>query len=137
MLESALVEVLSETSKGAIRAHVWSDMHETHPFALQKIRWCHIEHETITFGRRRNDSMYRMAIFLVWRNDIELRREKRCRSTPAMLIGPVSHPCWHEGDGPGGNNIREDASDAPSVAARSRRHYADLATDQRSPRGWE
>jgi hypothetical protein len=45
------------------------------------MRHCLKEHtrETIAFGRRRNDSMYRMAIFLVWRNDIELRRKKRCR----------------------------------------------------------
>jgi hypothetical protein len=31
--------------------------------------------------------MDRMTIFLVWRNDIELRRKKRCRATPAMLKG--------------------------------------------------
>ena len=53
------------------------------------IRHCLKDHtrETIGFGKRRQHSIYRLAIFLVWRNYIKLRREKRCRSTPAMLLG--------------------------------------------------
>ena len=31
--------------------------------------------------------MYRLAIYLVWRNYIKLRRERRCRETPAMVLG--------------------------------------------------
>ena len=129
-LMKAVVEVVSETVRGAVWAHVWSDKHKTYPFALKKIRWCHFDHETvdsreprtywnplfevnlldmlmrhclkdhtretIAFGRRRNNSMYRMAIFLVWRNYIKLRREKRCRSTPAMLKGLTDHPLTEE-----------------------------------------
>jgi hypothetical protein len=40
--------------------------------------------------------MDRMAIFLVWRNDIELRRKWRCRATPAMLKGLTDHPLTEE-----------------------------------------
>ncbi len=43
--------------------------------------------ETIAFGKRRQHSIYRAAIMLVWRNYIKLRRERRCRETPAMLLG--------------------------------------------------
>jgi transposase-like protein len=55
------------------------------------LRHCLKDHtrETIAFGRRRQHSIYRMAIFLVWRNYIKLRRERRCEVTPAMLIGVV------------------------------------------------
>ena len=55
------------------------------------LRHCLKDHtrETIAFGKRRQHSVYRMAIFTVWRNCIELRREKRCRQTPAMMLGVV------------------------------------------------
>jgi hypothetical protein len=58
------------------------------------IRHCLKDHtrETIGFGKRRQHSLYRLAIFLVWRNYIKLRRERRCRSTPAMLVGLLSRP---------------------------------------------
>ena len=53
------------------------------------LRHCLKDHtrETIAFAKRRQHSMYRLAIFVVWRNCIKLRREKRCRETPAMLRG--------------------------------------------------
>jgi len=53
------------------------------------LRHCLKNHtrETIGFCRRRQDSIYRMAIMLVWRNYIKLRRERRCSVTPAMLLG--------------------------------------------------
>ena len=129
-LRRALVEVLSVSLKGAIRAHVCSDKHKTYPFALRKVRFCEIEHETVDsraartgrnplfeintldllvrhclkdhtrqtigFGRRRQHSIYRLAIFLVWRNYIKLRREKRCRRTPAMVIGLLDKPLREE-----------------------------------------
>ena len=117
----AMVEVLSTSLAGAIKAQVWSDKHTMYPHAIRRIRFCEVEHktvdsrakrtrqnplfeincldmlirhclkdhtrETIGFGKRRQHSIYRLAIFLVWRNYIKLRREKRCRSTPAMLLG--------------------------------------------------
>jgi len=43
--------------------------------------------ETIAFGKRGQHSLYRFAIFVVWRNYIKLRRERRCRETPAMMLG--------------------------------------------------
>lgn len=43
--------------------------------------------ETIAFSRRRQESAYRMAVFLVWKNFQKHRWEKKCRQTPAMLIG--------------------------------------------------
>ena len=43
--------------------------------------------ETIAFSRRRADSAYRLSVFTVWRNCIKRRWEKRCRQTPAMLLG--------------------------------------------------
>ena len=62
------------------------------------LRHCLKDHtrETIAFGRRRQHSVYRMAIFLVWRNYIKLRRERRCEQTPAMLIGLVERRLTEE-----------------------------------------
>ena len=120
-LMRALVEVLSVSLRGAVQAHVWSDKHQTYPFAIAKVRSCEVVHEridsraprtvhnplfevnlldmlvrhclkdhtreTIASGKRRQHSLYRLAIFLVWRNYIKLRREKRCGQTPAMAMG--------------------------------------------------
>jgi hypothetical protein len=43
--------------------------------------------ETIAQSKRRQGSAERLAVFLVWRNYIKWRWEKRCRKTPAMLKG--------------------------------------------------
>ncbi len=43
--------------------------------------------ETIAFSKRRQASAERMAVFLVWKNYVKHRFEKRCRKTPAMLCG--------------------------------------------------
>ncbi len=43
--------------------------------------------ETIAWPKRRNASALRLAIFLVWRNWVNWRWQKRCRGTPAMLAG--------------------------------------------------
>jgi transposase-like protein len=43
--------------------------------------------ETIAFAKRRQESAYRLAIFVCWKNVGKRRWEKRCRSTPAMLLG--------------------------------------------------
>ena len=62
------------------------------------IRHCLKDHtrETIAFGKRRQHSMYRLAIYLVWRNYIKLRRERRCRQTPAMVVGLVDRRLTEE-----------------------------------------
>jgi len=62
------------------------------------LRHCLKEHtrETIAFAKRRQHSIYRMAIMLVWRNYVKLRREKRCRETPAMLVGLTDRPLEEE-----------------------------------------
>ena len=62
------------------------------------LRHCLKDHtrETIAFGRRRQHSLYRLAIFVVWRNCIKLRREKRCRQTPAMVLGVVDRRLTEE-----------------------------------------
>jgi hypothetical protein len=117
----AVIEVLTTSLAGAIKAHVWSDKHRVYPVAIRRLTGCEINHstidsrvkrtrsnplfeincldmlirhclkdhtrETIAFGKRRQHSMYRLAIFLVWRNYIKRRRENRCAETPAMLIG--------------------------------------------------
>jgi len=51
------------------------------------LRHCLKDHtrETIAFGKRRAHSMYRAAVFVVWRNFLKWRRERRCRQTPAMV----------------------------------------------------
>lgn len=62
------------------------------------IRHCQKNHtrETIAFSRRRQSSAERLAVLLVWRNYVKWRFEKRCRETPAMLLGLVTRPLEHE-----------------------------------------
>jgi hypothetical protein len=59
------------------------------------IRHCQAGHkrETIAFAKRRAASAERLAIFLVWRNYIKGRREKKRGSpTPAMCRGMATRP---------------------------------------------
>jgi transposase-like protein len=62
------------------------------------IRHCMKDHtrESIAFAKRRQHSLYRLAIFLVWRNYIKLRRERRCQMTPAMQIGLLDRALTEE-----------------------------------------
>jgi len=55
------------------------------------LRHCLKNHtrETIAFSKRRQESAYRLAILLVWKNCIKRRWEKRCRVTAAMELGLV------------------------------------------------
>jgi transposase-like protein len=53
--------------------------------------------ETIAWAKRRQASIEKLAIFQVWRNYVKRRREKRDRTTPAMLLGRASRP-WRVGD---------------------------------------
>jgi len=46
--------------------------------------------ETLAWSKRRQGSADRLAIFLVWRNYVKWRWEKRSRKTPAMLKGILS-----------------------------------------------
>jgi len=43
--------------------------------------------ETIAWSKRRQCSSERLAVFVVWRNCVQWRREKRRRETPAMVAG--------------------------------------------------
>jgi hypothetical protein len=43
--------------------------------------------ETISFSKRRQGSTERFALFVVWKNYVKRRFEKRCCKTPAMLSG--------------------------------------------------
>jgi transposase-like protein len=45
--------------------------------------------ETLAFARRRQASAERLAVFVVWKNFVKKRWERRCRATPAMLRGLV------------------------------------------------
>ncbi len=53
------------------------------------LRHCQKNHtrETIAFSKRRQDSAYRLAIMLVWKNYIKRRYEKACVRTAAMEVG--------------------------------------------------
>jgi transposase-like protein len=46
--------------------------------------------ETLAWSKRRQSSADRLAIFLVWRNYVKWRWEKRCLKTPAMWKGLVT-----------------------------------------------
>lgn len=52
-------------------------------------RHCCANHrrETIAFSKRRQESAYRMSVFIVWKNFAKRRWEKKCSQTPAMIIG--------------------------------------------------
>jgi hypothetical protein len=53
--------------------------------------------ETIAFSKRRQGALERLAIFLVWRNLIKQRREKRPGETAAMAAGMIDRPLsWEE-----------------------------------------
>jgi transposase-like protein len=58
------------------------------------LRHCLKNHtrETIAFSKRRQESAYRLAILLVWKNCIKRRWEKRCRWTAAMELGLLDRP---------------------------------------------
>ncbi|MFN8589375.1 MAG: hypothetical protein U0704_16405 [Candidatus Eisenbacteria bacterium] len=47
--------------------------------------------ETIAFAKRRQMSIWRMAVFLVWRNYMKWASERRHQDTPAMRLGITDH----------------------------------------------
>ena len=56
------------------------------------IRHCSANHkrETIAFSKRRQSALYRMAIWVVWRNYLKDRSENRRKGTPAQALGITS-----------------------------------------------
>jgi hypothetical protein len=48
--------------------------------------------QTLAWSKRRQSSAYRLAVFLVWRNYVNRRWEKRSRRTPAMEAGICKQP---------------------------------------------
>jgi hypothetical protein len=46
--------------------------------------------ETIAFSKRRQGALYRVAVWLVWRNYIKARSERRRDAPPAVVIGVMS-----------------------------------------------
>ncbi len=57
------------------------------------IRHCSGNHkrETIGYSKRRQAAAMRLMIFLVWRNYMRNRRVRKCKETPAMMVGLCSH----------------------------------------------
>ncbi|MFH1843381.1 MAG: hypothetical protein ABIF77_09235 [bacterium] len=66
----------------------WNRLYEMNLLDLL-IRHGEAEHkrETIAYSKRRNCGVWRLMIFLVWKNYMRLKRVRRCDQTPAMLIG--------------------------------------------------
>jgi hypothetical protein len=48
--------------------------------------------ETIAFSKRRQSALYRLAIWVVWRNYLKSVSENRPGTTPAMILGLVEEP---------------------------------------------
>ena len=75
------------------------------------IRHCSSNHkrETIAFSKRRQSALYRLAIWVVWRNYLKDRSENRPKGTPAQALGIVKRSLtlreilarrrfpWHQG----------------------------------------
>jgi hypothetical protein len=47
--------------------------------------------ETIAFSKRRQGALYRMAIFVVWRNYVKSRSERRRDAPPGVQISAIPH----------------------------------------------
>lgn len=53
--------------------------------------------ETIAFDKRRASGLLRLAVWMVWRNFVKPRREKRPGTTAAMVLGLAARPLrWAE-----------------------------------------
>ena len=59
----------------------------------QQVRHAGANHkrETIAFAKRRQMAIWRLAVFVVWRNYMKWASERRHRDTPAMRLGLVDH----------------------------------------------
>lgn len=66
----------------------WNRLYEMNLLDLL-VRHAEAEHkrETIASSKRRNCGIWRLMIFLVWKNYVRPKRVRRCAQTPAMLIG--------------------------------------------------
>jgi len=58
------------------------------------LRHCGSNHkrETIAFSKRRQGAMYRMAIFVVWRNYVKPVSERRRNAPPGVAMGVIERP---------------------------------------------
>ena len=52
---------------------------------------CH-KRETIAYSKRRQAAAMKLMIFLVWRNYMRYRRVRKCKETPAMMVGLCRRP---------------------------------------------
>ena len=80
------------TSSKERRDH-WNRLYELNLLDLL-IRHAAAEHkrETIAYAKRRNCAIWRLMIFLVWKNYVRRKRVRRCPQTPAMAIGLCGRP---------------------------------------------
>ena len=63
------------------------------------LRHCSANHkrETIAFSKRRQGALYRLAIWVVWRNYIKSRSENRRDAPPAKALGLIKRALSVEG----------------------------------------
>ena len=66
----------------------WNRLYEINLLDLL-VRHAQSDHkrETIAYSKRRNCGIWRLLIFLVWKNYLRFKRVRRCKQTPAMLVG--------------------------------------------------
>ncbi|MFO7652256.1 MAG: hypothetical protein R6X25_00365, partial [Candidatus Krumholzibacteriia bacterium] len=66
----------------------WNRLYEMNLMDLL-IRHAQADHkrQTIAYSKRRNCGVWRLAIFLVWKNYVRTRRVRDSRQTPGMLVG--------------------------------------------------
>jgi hypothetical protein len=75
----------ARTTRNPLFAVNLSDMLIRHSSANHK-------RETIAFSKRRQSALYRLAIWVVWRNYLKDRSENRRVGTPAMALGIATRP---------------------------------------------
>jgi transposase-like protein len=82
------IRILHIVTNSKERRDYWNDLFEINLLDLI-IRHCQAEHgrETIAYCKRRNAAVWRLMIFLVWKNYVRPKRVRKCRETPAMLVG--------------------------------------------------
>lgn len=84
-LDCRILHIVTNSKKHRDR---WNRMFEINLLDLI-IRHAEAEHkrETIAYSKRRNAGLWRLMIFLVWKNYVRTKRVRKCDETPAMLLG--------------------------------------------------
>ncbi len=87
-LECHIRHIVTSSKKHRDR---WNHLYEINLLDLL-IRHAEAEHkrEGIAYSKRRNAGLWRLMIFLVWKNYIRTKRVRQCSETPAMLLGLCS-----------------------------------------------